>query len=327
MDFTNINKKEFLYPCDNQISCYPFEVFLPAGVYLIECYGASGGTSGGGKGGYGAYVSGYIKLSSIKQMFLFIGAQGHLTVGKPSFNGGGRGHLYYSKERGDYVGTSGGGSTDIRLKNSTELDGLVSRIIVAGAGGGGESCAAPKGGDAGIFYGENGTYLTACPTADTISSSEGANVSVGGSGGQCITHRGGSCSINYHGHSGGFGFGGSATDDYYGSGGGSGYFGGGGGAVSYCLTGSGAGGSSYISGYKGFHTFTIENGALKDTNSENHTSGLIFDRIYVKNGTETEYVGNGKIIITKIKLAGVSCNNQSNNYCYIVYASLLVLLS
>ena len=84
MDFSFVKKKEFLYPCgDNKISCYPVEVFLPAGVYQFECYGASGGTSGNGTGGYGAYVSGYITLISKKRMFLFIGAQGHTTVGQP----------------------------------------------------------------------------------------------------------------------------------------------------------------------------------------------------------------------------------------------------
>ena len=111
MDFSFIEKKEFLYPCgSNKISCYPIEVILPAGTYRFECYGASGGTSGNGIGGYGAYVSGYIKLKTQKRMFLFIGAQGRATVGEPSFNGGGRSHLNPNHES---VGASGGGSTYI----------------------------------------------------------------------------------------------------------------------------------------------------------------------------------------------------------------------
>ena len=88
--FDFIRKEEFLYPCgSSKTSCYPIEVFLPAGVYLFECYGASGGISGNGKGGYGAYVSGNIKLNFKQQIFLFIGAEG-LRL-QQSFNGGGRG--------------------------------------------------------------------------------------------------------------------------------------------------------------------------------------------------------------------------------------------
>jgi hypothetical protein len=154
-------------------------------------------------------------------------------------------------------------------------------------------------------------------------------VTSGGSGGKCVKHLGNSCSGNtqLHAYDGGFGYDGAGSNHYYGSGGGSGYFGGGGGSITYCKVGSGSGGSSYISGYQGFHTFTLENNMLKDTNSERHGSGLIFDRIQVKNGTETRYVGNGKIIITKITAMGyISCNNQLYDYSRIVYASFLVLI-
>jgi hypothetical protein len=211
MDFSFVKKKEFLYPCgENKISCYPIEVFLPAGVYQFECYGASGGTSGNGRGGYGAYVSGNIKLNSKKQMFLFIGAQGHTTVGQPTFNGGGRGHLNPSQ---DGIGASGGGSTDVRLKNSTGNDGLVSRIIVAGAGGGGQSWYIDiNGGNAGIFTGEDGEIVNYNMPRSVITPSKGASVSNGGNGGRCVSYNGNSCSNNLHGHSGVFGFGGNGSD-------------------------------------------------------------------------------------------------------------------
>jgi hypothetical protein len=325
MDFSFVKKKEFLYPCgDNKISCHPIEVFLPAGTYRFECYGASGGTSGNGTGGYGAYVSGNIKLNSIKQMFLFIGAKGHTTVGQPTFNGGGRGHLNPSQHD---IGASGGGSTDIRLINSTGLNGLVSRIIVAGAGGGGESYYyGAKGGNSGIFNGEDGEIAN-YPTTNSITYSEGANSTDGGNGDRCVYNDGKQCNIIRHGHSGGFGFGRSGSNSSYGGGGGSGYFGGGGGAISNSIVGSGAGGSSYVSGYEGFHTFDIENGQLKDTNSENHSSGLIFYDVVVKDGNETKYDGDGKITITRIKSINCSCENRLNDYFCIIYSLFMIFLS
>jgi hypothetical protein len=326
MNFSNIEKEEFQYPCgNNKISCYPIEVVLPAGVYQFECYGASGGISGNGAGGYGAYVSGNITLNSTQRMFLFIGARGYIANWQQSFNGGGRGK--------SNCGSSGGGSTDIRLVNSTELDGLVSRIIVAAAGGGGTSYnGGARGGNAGIFTGEDGK-ISSGPSY-TVSVSKGGSVSAGGSGGRCVTHET-SCYSQFHAFNGGFGFGGDSTTDGFAGGGGSGYFGGGGGALTYDKVGSGAGGSSYISGYSGFHSFKVENGQLKDTNSEKHSSGFIFDNIDLKSGSETKYVGDGKVIITRISLAkpskrnrlNYSCRDQFDIYYYIFYTSIMVLFS
>jgi hypothetical protein len=321
MNIRYVDKKEFLYPCgSNKISCYPFEVVLPASTYLFECYGASGGISGNGRGGYGSYVSGHIKLNSTQRIFLFLGAQGHTTESQQSFNDGGRCRL-------NGGGGTGGGSTDIRLVNSTGLDGLVSRIIVAGAGGGGISWdTGGNGGNGGIFTGEDGKISIYSPTY-SISYSIGASVSKGGDGGRCLTDNSGSCRSEYHASNGGFGFGGDANYHGYGGGGGSGYFGGGGGAVTYGVVGSGAGGSSYVSGYSGFHTFKLENGQLKDTQSEKHSSGLVFYNVYFQSGSETKYIGDGKVIITRVILINYSCRNPFNYYFYIFYASILVLLS
>ena len=108
---------------------------------------------------------------------------------------------------------------------------------------------------------------------------------------------------------------------------GSGYFDGGGGAVTDGAAGSGASGSSYVSGYNGFHTFKLENGQLKDTLSEKHSSGLIFYNVYLQSGSVTKYVGDGKVIITRVTLINCSCRNPFNYYCFIFYASILVLLS
>jgi hypothetical protein len=302
MDFKNIDKKEFLYTCGSKkISCHPVEVVLPAGAYRFECYGASGGASGNGMGGYGAYVSGYIKLNTKRRIFLFIGAQGHLTDWQQAFNGGGRYKLYDG-------GGTGGGSTDIRLINSTELDGLVSRIIVASAGGGGISWhTGGNGGNGGIFSGGDGRVVMSSSTY-SITSSKAGSVSNGGNGGRCVTH-GSSCHNTYHAYNGGFGFGGDANYHGHGGGGGSGYFGGGGGAVTMHVVGSGAGGSSYVSGYNGFHTFKVENGQLKDTLSEKHSSGLVFYNVYLQSGSVTKYVGDGKVIITRVILINCSCRN------------------
>jgi hypothetical protein len=328
MDFNDIEREEIHYPCgSNKVSCYPVEVLLPAGVYQFECYGASGGISGNGNGGYGAYVSGNINLNSNQRMLLFIGARGHTTDWQYAFNGGGRGKLSGG-------GSSGGGSTDIRLINSTGLDGLVSRIIVAGAGGGGVSWSSgANGGNGGIFTGEDGKIATG--SSGTIEPAKGGGVSSGGDRGLCVSYSGGSSSCNHHGSNGGFGFGGDGYSCCYGGGGGSGYFGGGGGAEVASKVGSGAGGSSYVSGHYGFHTFKVENGQLKDTLTENHSSGFVFYNVTLKSGSEIRYVGDGKVIITRINLTSASyknplhfsCRDQFNDYCYIFYTSIMVLLS
>lgn len=210
------------YECieDEQSLTIPFD-----GWYRIQCWGAAGGTdyrSGGNiYGGSGGYTSGDIYLSKGDVIYVYVGGVGadELTDSNPvqwaGYNGGGAGPA-----SGGSSG-AGGGATDIRLIGGAwdDAEGLASRIMVAGGGGGGGSLARAYSGAAG--------GLT------------GSSVSASG-----VTVRGGSQTSA--GSGGGFGYGGSSS--YAGGGGGGGWYGGG---CTNRTDMSGAGGSSYISGFAG----------------------------------------------------------------------------
>lgn len=106
-------------------------LILKSGNYIMECYGARGGNGFGySKGGYGGYTCGTISLIQDTQLYLYVGQAGQDgNSRRASFNGGAIGGAddYISTENGG----SGGGATDIRLNQD-----LLSRIIVAGGGGG-----------------------------------------------------------------------------------------------------------------------------------------------------------------------------------------------
>ena len=122
------------YPCATHKECYPIESNLPPAYYLLEVWGAQGGSSGDFYGGRGGYSRGILKLFTTTKAFFYIGAEGTRTKGSNkltdySFNGGGKGS---GDQASKYFATSGGGGTDIRLND----DSLYNRVIVAGGGGG-----------------------------------------------------------------------------------------------------------------------------------------------------------------------------------------------
>ena len=214
----------------------------------MECWGASGGY--GGKGGY---VSGSIDYEVNTSLYIYVGAEGAQNGSGMSFNGGGYGRW----REGDNSG-SGGGATDARLIQHTGSDGwsgnasLHSRIIVAGGGGGGVYWTAygndiSTGANAGGTQGSDGVIVAAknFSPSNTPSVARGGSQTGGGAGGTGGMYAGGL--------SGGLGYGGSTNTDYRNAsgGGGGGYYGGGsGGEGGYCM-GTGAGGSSFISGMAG----------------------------------------------------------------------------
>ena len=139
-----------------------FSVQKP-GNYQIELYGASGGNSTltvtryGGKGGY---TKGDIYLNAGTNLYFYVGGAGgpadqtDTTTYTGGWNGGGS--LIAGQEA---FGAPGGGATDVRLVQASTGswyntshtswatdDSLLSRIMVAGGGGG-----------ANTRYGENGT--------------------------------------------------------------------------------------------------------------------------------------------------------------------------
>ena len=133
-------------------------VFLPAGSYKLQCWGAQGGSNAADStygitekaGGKGGYSEGVLTLSSPTTVYIFVGGQGS-SSGNGGWNGGGgcAGSSYFNS--GDTLGVSryacGGGATDIALVTSTmsytsyrtdrSSDSLLSRMIVAGGGSGG----------------------------------------------------------------------------------------------------------------------------------------------------------------------------------------------
>ena len=252
-------------------------VFKP-GIYLFELWGASGG---GSLPGFGAYVSGTTSIRERTKMYIYVGQKGFNSTAQ-SYNGGGG---------GSEGGSGGGGSTDVRLKggNWDDFESLKSRIIVAGAGGGSHcNIYIKKGGDAGILSGFNGST-----TGSTVITSTGGLQEEFGKAGTGNLKSG---------KDGSFGKGGDTVSGPNGCGGGSGYFGGGSGAVSANVVGSGAGGSSFVSGYEGCKA--IQKTATKQYPSfyfhQYHYSGYYFSNITVLDGSETKWDGDGLARITQL---------------------------
>ena len=149
------------YPCPEPYECSSYNFVLPKGKYLLELYGASGGSvikttsmrlknnscidqsiveqyNGNtvcnpiNSGGSGAYISGILYLKKETKLYANIGVNGSYSSIKGvkalgGYNGGG--HSL------DYVSGSGGGATDIRV----DVDDVYHRIIVAGGGGGSDN--------------------------------------------------------------------------------------------------------------------------------------------------------------------------------------------
>ena len=228
------------------------------GTYKIELWGAQGGSYNSKYyGGKGSYTSGEISLKSGSKLYIYVGGSG--TAGTQAvknatggWNGGGVGVWYSTTD----IGSSGGGATDVRVKNTNTLNtwnepaSLNSRIMVAGSGGGayfwGSDRTAETGGSGGGLLGIDGFY----GTNHTLSNSaqhlaKGGSQISGGKGVQDAT-----LAARFS-KAGGFGFGGDAALAYQGSGGGAGWYGGGGSTYTGSYQSSAAGGSSYISGHAG----------------------------------------------------------------------------
>ena len=84
----------------------PYEYSFRSGIYFFELWGADGG---GSRPGCGAYVSGTLKLQTRTKLYIYIGQKG-VNGYNTAYNGGGRGQT---------SGSSGGGSTDVRLKGGS----------------------------------------------------------------------------------------------------------------------------------------------------------------------------------------------------------------
>ena len=247
------------------------------GLYQIQAWGASG--YGGSLGGKGAYTRGEIELIANDELYMFVGEAGSrknniYNTMSESFNGGGS---YACKD----IRYTAGGATDIRTKGPTttanewsDTVSLASRIMVAAGGGAAGQATSDnnpviKGGDGGTLTskGGNGSSKGAGAT-QTSGYSLGAGESFGASSNECGANNG--------------------------SGGGGGYYGG---YASKYPSSSGAGGSSYISGFAGCTLYPnkiFDNAVMipGDANMPNHNG----DRTMVGND------GNGYVKILQLKV-------------------------
>ena len=218
-------------------------VTLPAGKFKLTVYGAQGATPlAQFTGGKGAVVSGVLTLKSMTTVYVYVGGVG-LTTGAGGWNGGGSTHSSaYST-----LPAGGGGATDISLKPAAGAETvwkddahLCSRIIVAGAGGGGlhyerEGGTGALGGDGGAWNGSNGQKVSGTDPG------YGGTLTASGKHGALAYMD----AYAYAFVEGGFGYGGTQTSNNESMGaGGGGWYGGGSGTWSG-QNGSGGGGSSY----------------------------------------------------------------------------------
>ena len=192
------------------------------GTYQLDVWGAQGGSS---NGGYGGYSTGKIELNASDTLYINVGGQGVGTTG--GYNGGGNsaGNDYYAGGGATHIATSSG------LLNTLE-NNQEAIIIVAGGGGGGSTYSSGVhggngGGATGGYGGQSSEGLTGL--AGGGSQTTGGRAGLGTSG---------------NGNDGSFGKGG--IGQYYSAGGGGGYYGGGSSGVNGNVAGSGGGGSGYI---------------------------------------------------------------------------------
>lgn len=210
---------------------------LDPGKYILECWGAQGGSYSSYNGGAGGYSIGTITLSQRTNLYIYVGGQPatQTSTGATSggFNGGGAGcsRTYnYST-----YGQGGGGASDIRIGQ----DSFYARVIVAG-GGGSDGSSSQSGGYAGGTSGARGSFgygsygyggnqtatyssLNAIASQGTNNNSSDCAAGFGFGGFGCYSSSG------YGGAGGGGWYGGQGTypdgsgDDDGGGGGGSGY--------------------------------------------------------------------------------------------------------
>lgn len=249
---------------------------LDPGKYILECWGAQGGSYSSYSGGAGGYSIGTITLSQRTNLYIYVGGQPatQTSIGATSggFNGGGAG--YSRAYNYSTYGQGGGGASDIRIGQ----DSLYARVIVAGGGGGSSS-------------------------EDSLTTKYGG----GTSGGSSVSGYG--ATQTSAGTNGLFGQGGAATTsgtDYnYGSGGGGGGFYGGGACSSYSDNTNyrtyNGGGSGYV--YTSNTASNYPSGCLLNssyylTNAQTISGNQNFKS--PTGDTETGHVGNGYVKITKL---------------------------
>ena len=274
----------------------PYFSFLAPGAYLLEVWGAQGGTISGNQGAKGGYSHGILLLKKRTKIFVNVGETGactstRSTTTRPSYNGGGSGRTY----DGDiYEACSGGGASDVRIS----VNDVYHRVIVAGAGGGyGRYYETVKaGGVGGGLAGERGVIGYECGYGGYQ-----GNQTEGGKGNRTYSN-------------GTFGQGGNASS-WDGGGGGGGWFGG---AAGQGCIDAGGGGSGFVLTKQTYsYAKEIPNYALNKnyflTNAKTYT-GNEEQRGFKTLSPQTGNAGNGKAKITFLHFVSIqscaSCNHR-----------------
>ena len=207
------------------------------GYYKLEVWGAQGGSS---LGGYGGYSSGIVHFDKGDNLYVNVGGRGGNNAG--GYNGGGSGQ-YSAGGSTPPVGFGGGGATHISLKTGvlSSLNNDIDKILIVAGGGGGASESNDTGGHAGGYAGVNGIGNYA---------GTGGTQSAGGATGNSCSD----CTAASFGQGGNASGGSYSTGTWASGGGGGGFYGGGasGYETGYSENGdsSGAGGSGYIGNSK-----------------------------------------------------------------------------
>ena len=265
-------------------------VTLPKGTYKLECWGAQGGTSYGGKGGYSVGTITLTENNTI--LYIYSGGQGDNGFLKEAFNGGGAGYGSGASTSDSNTNNrgGGGGGSDIRIAK----DDIYARVIVAGGGGGGFMWNSSS------YNGSHGGGLTGV-LASVNGTPEGKTL------GQGTQTSGGAAGYD-DGCAGSFGKGGSRSDSVNTiAGGGGGWYGGG-------SSNPGYGGSGYV---------------YTSSTASNYPSGCLLNSSYYlsdaktiagdtsspsPSGTsETGHSGNGYCRITVIKCKSTALYTRINN--------------
>ena len=329
----------FPYPCNDTRNCSPYKVFIDVGYYRFELWGAQGGDGRyvnspnirEDSGGKGAYVRGNIKITEPKTFFLYIGGRGgdnyqitQLSHGFGGYNGGQDGGADLHDGGADDLdefgipesSAGGGGSTDIRLEKGFSREALISRIIIA-AGGGGAASTDVAGKDTVDYRGGHG---------GTLNSSVYNKITYGASQiGYQLWNGSRPLSLGFYDNEFRNISGGSI------GGGGGGYFGGSRYTEEECIEtkidicAGGPGGSSYISGYSGCNSVSINNEELVHTNSSIHQSKIIFFNSEMIDGSEIKHSGSGKIKITFLQPLFLTKPNSTNYFHLYLFMSAILI--
>ena len=237
-----LTTEEFMFTGMYDYANYVQELVVPkTGYYLLEAWGAEGGSATNGTslaGGYGAYAKGIVELNEGETLYIVTGGAGtagaSTNIQTGGYNGGGNGY---------YHGGSGGGATHIATATgllATLENNQDALLLVAGGGGGaavtnGSNCSA--GGHGGGINGVD-AYNNCTDTINANGYGTGGTQTGGG-----YPTANGSSNLG-NGGTGTFGTGSTPylnTSSYGSGGGGGGYYGGG----SSTIAGAG-GGSGYI---------------------------------------------------------------------------------